>query len=88
MAPTGIATFAKTNLCFDLDEMAVDIAIIGGPGDLTGTFNNIEAATRKIAGRKAFPIIFGGDHSITYPVIKGLDSIGEFDIIHIDAHLD
>lgn len=52
MAPTGIATFAKTNLCFDLDEMAVDIAIIGAPGDLTGTFNNIEAATNNEDSRK------------------------------------
>lgn len=34
-------------------------------------------------------IILGGDHSITFPVIKALHGRGEpFDIFHIDAHSD
>ncbi len=147
MAPTGIATFAKTNICMDLNELDADIAIIGAPcdiaiqgksgtrlgprgirlgstrfcyksggsydherdafyldadiwkvldcgdidyipGDLNSTFENIESAVRKITERKALPVILGGDHSITFPVVKGLDKIGDFDVIHIDSHLD
>ncbi len=147
MAPSGIATFAKTNICMDLNTLEANIAIIGAPcdiaiqgksgarlgprgirlgstrfsykpggsydperdlyyldadiwkvldcgdidyipGDLNNTFLNIEAAVRKVTERNAFPVILGGDHSITYPVVKGLDQIGDFDVIHIDSHLD
>ena len=34
MAPTGIASFAKTPLCLDLRHTDADIAILGAPFDL------------------------------------------------------
>lgn len=34
MAPSGIATFAKTNLCTDIRNLDADIAIIGAPCDI------------------------------------------------------
>ncbi len=34
MAPTGIATFAKTDLCTDIRSIEADIAILGAPFDL------------------------------------------------------
>lgn len=45
------------------------------------TFNNL---------KKNKPLItFGGDHSITYPIIKAFYSLyGKLDILHIDAHGD
>ncbi|MDL2226253.1 agmatinase [Deltaproteobacteria bacterium OttesenSCG-928-M10] len=58
------------------------------PGDLEATFANITAATALIIKKKAMPIILGGDHSISYPVILGLKEAGPFNIIHFDAHLD
>lgn len=58
------------------------------PGDLETTFENIENAVRIIMNHKAFPVILGGDHSISIPVVKGLDNVGDFNVIHIDAHLD
>ena len=147
MAPTGIATFAKTNICMSLEDLDADIAIIGAPcdlaiqgksgarlgprgirlgstrfsyksggsydperdihyldtdkwsimdcgdidyipGDINSTFENIEAAVRIISQKNALPVVLGGDHSITYPVVRGLDEIGDFDLIHIDSHLD
>jgi agmatinase len=30
----------------------------------------------------------GGDHSMSYPLGQGLEALGEFDIVHIDAHAD
>ena len=46
----------------------------------------ITDAVRKILARKAFPIILGGDHSITFPVVRSYDI--PLTIVHIDAHLD
>ena len=30
----------------------------------------------------------GGDHSISYPLGRGLESLGAFDVVHVDAHAD
>ncbi|MEH7415743.1 agmatinase [Neobacillus drentensis] len=57
-------------------------------GDLQQSFENIEEAVRKIISKGAFPVILGGDHSITIPVAQALDSLGSLCAIQIDAHLD
>lgn len=57
-------------------------------GDLNQSFENIELSVRKIVERGAMPAIMGGDHSITIPVVKALDSIGPICVVQIDAHLD
>jgi len=52
-------------------------------------FGDVVAAAEIIAGFKRKPIFIGGDHSVTYPVIKGLSKhIGGLTIVHIDAHPD
>src|SRR5882757_8792367 len=43
-------------------------------------------AVKKILARKAFPIILGGDHSITFPVIRAYDI--PLTVVHIDSNLD
>lgn len=58
------------------------------PGDLEATNANLTEAVKILVARKVFPVIWGGDHSITYPVLCGMGQSGPFDIIHIDAHLD
>jgi agmatinase len=35
LAPTGIASFAKSPICTDLDKLAADIAILGAPCDIS-----------------------------------------------------
>ncbi|GED69685.1 SpeB arginase/agmatinase/formimionoglutamate hydrolase SpeB [Brevibacillus reuszeri] len=57
-------------------------------GDLFQSFENTEEAIRKIVEKGAMPIVLGGDHSITIPVGKALDSVGPFHVIQIDAHMD
>lgn len=47
-----------------------------------------EAAIRRIAGAGALPIVLGGDHGITTPILRGLDQQGPITLVHIDAHLD
>jgi len=57
-------------------------------GDLEQSFENVEESIRKIVSKGAIPVVMGGDHSITIPVGRALDSIGSFHVIQIDAHLD
>ncbi len=58
------------------------------PGDLEGTFANIETCVRTLIKHGAMPVILGGDHSISTPIARGLEEAGSFHVIHIDSHLD
>ena len=49
---------------------------------------NTEEAVRKILSSGAMPLILGGDHSITSPVLKAYDQNGPIHVVQIDAHLD
>ena len=57
-------------------------------GDIMQCHENTTAAIRKIVSKGAMPVVLGGDHSITAAVGKGLEELGPFHIIQIDAHLD
>jgi agmatinase len=46
--------------------------------------SNIEA----ILDRGAFPVLIGGDHSVTFPNVCAFSRFGPLDIVHIDAHMD
>ncbi len=48
----------------------------------------IEEDVRAIAAKGIMPLVIGGDHTTTTPVVRGLNEVGDFTIIHIDAHLD
>lgn len=146
-APTGIATFAKCQICQDLRHIDADIGILGAPfdlaiqgrtgtrlgprgirvastrfsykpggtydperdalyldsnrwrivdccdvdyvpGDIDASFANLTEATRCLVQQGVMPVILGGDHSITYPAILGMEAIGKFNIVQFDAHLD
>lgn len=142
----GIPTFLMAPLCFDLDKLEADIAVIGMPYDMgtsvnTGarfgprgvreastyncyahegwydpirqetylggdwkivdcgdidvlhteqrrSFENCEAAIRKILAKGAIPFTIGGDHAITTPILRAFDCYEDLCIIHFDAHLD
>ncbi len=51
------------------------------------TFANITKAVAAIRSRGAFPVVLGGDHSISFPVVRALTE-SPIDIVQIDAHLD
>ena len=50
------------------------------------TGEKVTSAVKTILGRKALPIVIGGDHSITFPVLRAYRS--PLTLIHFDAHLD
>ncbi len=61
------------------------------PGDTKQSQDNIEAAVGEIAAEGATPIVIGGDHSISYPDIKGWAEANGYEdvgLIHFDCHAD
>lgn len=48
----------------------------------------IEETVRAIVARGAMPVVIGGDHSISYPVIRAVDASAPLTIVLFDAHLD
>lgn len=57
--------------------------------DVDHCFESIEESVRSILEHGAVPVILGGDHSISYPVVKAFgDSQKDLAILHLDAHLD
>jgi len=58
------------------------------PADLTGNMERAIASVRLIEASGAIPIIIGGDHGATVPVLRGLEQSGPITLVHVDAHLD
>ncbi|HWB46618.1 MAG TPA: agmatinase [Hyphomicrobiaceae bacterium] len=50
--------------------------------------DDIEAFFRRIAAAGAVPLSVGGDHSISYPILKALGAKRPVGMVHIDAHCD
>ena len=48
----------------------------------------IESFFREIIDAGAIPLSVGGDHSISYPILKALGRVEPVGLIHIDAHTD
>jgi agmatinase len=63
-----------------------DVAIQGS--DTAANYGRITNAAQAIVERGALLVAIGGDHSISYPLGRGMEPLGEFDVVHIDAHTD
>ena len=63
-----------------------DVAIQGS--DTEANYRRITGAARAIAERGALLVAIGGDHSISYPLGRGMEPLGRFDVVHVDAHTD
>lgn len=46
----------------------------------------INSIFKKIVDAGVFPVAFGGDHTVTYPIVKAFKK--QLDIVHFDTHLD
>ena len=58
------------------------------PSEVVGNFDRITRAVEQVVERGAFPVAVGGDHAITFPVVRGLSKFAPLNIVHFDAHLD
>lgn len=72
-------------------EIGADIALIDG-GDLPLTDKDVAADDRSIMaaiGQADAPLLLGGDHAVTYPIVAALAAQhGPVSILHFDAHPD
>ena len=50
------------------------------------TFENITRDVGRILRAGAFPVVIGGDHAVTYPVVRAYQE--RLNVVHFDAHLD
>jgi agmatinase len=82
---------------FDLDSellhgkpiRVVDCGDVPGDArDLNRHYSLAEEAARLILGAGAFPIVLGGDHGVSIPVLRALEGRRQITLIQIDAHLD
>ena len=48
----------------------------------------IEAAARAVRARCSVPVFLGGDHSVSYPLLRAFDDVEELHVVQLDAHLD
>jgi agmatinase len=69
------------------DGLIVDL----GDADIVATniassFDSITTLTARILGKGAIPVVLGGDHAISYPVVRAFER--EVYVVHFDAHLD
>jgi len=99
LAPVQIreALFSEsTNMC---TEKGIDLGTMSGwkalddlvlsDSDIKTAFATIEGAISELLKRKARVIALGGDHSITYPIMRAYGrKYSELSILQLDAHPD
>lgn len=61
-----------------------DVPIL--PTSTVTNMSMIHDTFKKIIESDVFPVGFGGDHSITFPILEAFNV--DFDIVHFDTHLD
>jgi arginase len=90
-ASTGDSINAWTELGINLgeDTTLVDLGDVDVSGGYQAVSGRIKDRVQEIASQKAIPLILGGDHSISYPVVQALHRFYcPMDILHFDAHPD
>ncbi len=79
-----------TQLGRDLDQVSLvhdagDVSVPDGPG----ARENIETALAALLDRGFRPLALGGDHSVTYPVLRAFRGRHpRLTLLHVDAHPD
>ena len=74
---------------FDAGDVALAPDQTGDDAGFAEVRQSIEAAVEGVLARGYRPLVLGGDHSITYPVLRALRRAHpRLSILHIDAHPD
>ncbi|PNY82464.1 arginase family protein [Deinococcus koreensis] len=48
----------------------------------------ISAAAEQVRDQCSLPVFLGGDHSVTYPILRAFAGVPDLHILQLDAHLD
>ncbi len=68
---------------YDLGDMNLPF------GNVNNSLEIIEQVTRRLLKDKKFPILMGGEHLVTYPIIKAFfEQYPDLLVVHFDAHAD
>jgi arginase len=97
LAPSEIRRYLRRGSSNSWSESGLDVlgpGVLGDAGDVDpepgeSGRRRIETAVGALHGRGATPLVLGGDHSITYPVLRALGpKYPGLTIVHFDAHAD
>lgn len=71
----------------------IAVADIGDVGfrsrfSLDSCLEDIEEALRGLVAAGVVPLAVGGDHSVTYPILKAIGAERPVGLVHVDAHCD
>jgi agmatinase len=58
------------------------------PMAIENLHQRISESIKYIFSQQAMPLVLGGDHSISFPVVDAMADLGPLNIVHFDAHLD
>lgn len=78
---TGLSPFAVVN-CADLGDAPVN------PMDIMQSLDLITAFYREMSEKGIVPLTAGGDHLISFPILRALGQRQAVGMIHFDAHTD
>src|SRR5258707_2212403 len=100
-APAKIREALRSDASTQWSELGIDVGARGAFGDagdlqlgnsheqVALDFAEIERAVGALLEKGERPVSLGGDHSVTYPILKAFAShYAELSIIHFDAHPD
>lgn len=55
--------------------------------DADSTFERLTSAARRLRTVARLPVFVGGDHSLSYPLLRAYDDVPELHVVQLDAHL-
>ncbi|MEX6015311.1 arginase family protein [Mammaliicoccus sciuri] len=88
ISPSSILNYIHHNkaLYFDNLNFYYNLSVLNNRIDLT--FFNVEDISKKILSSNNKIFMIGGDHSLTYPIVKTLNEFSKFTLVVLDAHHD
>ncbi|BAP63783.1 agmatinase [Methanococcus maripaludis] len=88
-ASWGLETFSPILKKDLIDVKICDQYNLLMEGNQSEIINRAYSASKDILEAKKIPVMIGGEHSVTYPVVKAVKSVyDDFAVIHFDAHCD
>lgn len=92
-------TIREASYCFEpylfeyettLDDLSInDIGDIADTGSTEEMREELESRIKNILSDSKFPIVIGGEHSLTPPVVSSVkETFGDIGVLVLDAHLD
>lgn len=84
-----INAWTELGVNIETDIKMTDLGDLDVSGHFLEVFSRIEEKIGDILSNGIVPVILGGDHSISYPIVKAFwKKFGDLDILDFDAHAD